>query len=106
MSVLNLVFGGLLATMVGFLPGLSSQDSLPPRVDAISADYSKPDSPGCALGVIRDGRMVYARGYGMANIELNVPISSARFSIWVRPRSTSLFVVQAGRTRNLRFARQ
>lgn len=38
-------------------------------VDAVFADLDKPDSPGCALGVIQDGRLSYTRGYGMANLE-------------------------------------
>ena len=42
------------------------------RVDAIFAEYDRSDSPGCALGVYRDGRIEYARGYGMANLELGV----------------------------------
>jgi CubicO group peptidase (beta-lactamase class C family) len=43
------------------------------KVDAIFAQYDKADSPGCALGVIKDGKLVYARGYGMANLEHGVP---------------------------------
>lgn len=43
-------------------------------VDQIFADWDQPDSPGCALAVIRDGRIIYSRGYGMANLELGVPI--------------------------------
>ncbi|MGH9943405.1 MAG: serine hydrolase domain-containing protein [Pyrinomonadaceae bacterium] len=46
------------------------------KVDALFAQYDKPNSPGCALGVIRDGRLIYARGYGLANLEHNIPISS------------------------------
>jgi len=42
------------------------------RVDAIFAEYDRSDSPGCALGVYRDGRIEYARGYGMANLELGI----------------------------------
>jgi len=42
------------------------------RVDAIFAEYDRSDSPGCVLGVFRDGRIAYARGYGMANLELGV----------------------------------
>jgi len=44
-------------------------------VDAVFAEYDKPDSPGCALGVIRDGRLDYARGYGMANLEYGLPLT-------------------------------
>src|SRR5262245_58621067 len=50
-----------------------SADGLASKVDAIFAQYDKPDSPGCALGVIKDGQIVYARGYGMANLEHNIP---------------------------------
>lgn len=43
-------------------------------VDAVFADYAKPGSPGCSLAVIRDGGIVYEKGYGLANVEHGVPI--------------------------------
>ncbi len=46
------------------------------RVDGIFAAYDKPDSPGCALGVIRDGEFVYRKGYGAGSLELGVPLTS------------------------------
>ena len=39
------------------------------RVDAVFADYAGLDGPGCSLGVIRDGRLVHATGYGAANLD-------------------------------------
>ena len=39
-------------------------------VDSVFAGYDRTNSPGCAVGVIHDGRLVYARGYGMANLDL------------------------------------
>src|SRR4051812_38845780 len=30
--------------------------------------------PGTAIAVIRDGKLVRAQGYGLANVELNVPV--------------------------------
>ena len=47
------------------------------QVDAIFAEWDRPDSAGCALGVIQGGELVYARGYGSANLDLGVPLSSA-----------------------------
>ena len=44
-------------------------------VDEIFADLVKPGSPGCALGVYRDGKIIYSKGYGLANLEENVPIT-------------------------------
>lgn len=46
------------------------------KVDALFAQWNKPDSPGCALAVIKDGQITYKRGYGMANLDHGIPISS------------------------------
>jgi CubicO group peptidase (beta-lactamase class C family) len=46
------------------------------KVDAIFAEYAKPGSPGCALGVIRDGNFIYRKDYGMGSVELGVPLSA------------------------------
>jgi CubicO group peptidase (beta-lactamase class C family) len=45
------------------------------KVDGIFAQFDKPDSPGCALAVIKDGQIIYKRGYGMSNLEYGIPIS-------------------------------
>jgi CubicO group peptidase (beta-lactamase class C family) len=42
------------------------------QLDALFAAYDRSDSPGCTLGVFQNGRIAYARGYGMANLELGV----------------------------------
>ncbi|MGA7670095.1 MAG: serine hydrolase domain-containing protein [Nitrolancea sp.] len=47
------------------------------KVDEIFAEWDKEDSPGCALGVVHGGELIYARGYGSANLDLGVPISPA-----------------------------
>ena len=45
------------------------------RIDRLFAQWSRSDSPGCSLGVSRNGGVVYQRGYGMASLELGVPIT-------------------------------
>lgn len=45
-------------------------------VDSVFAFVGR-DEPGCALGVIRDGTLAYGRGYGLANLDLGVPLSTA-----------------------------
>ena len=44
-------------------------------VDEIFDDLTKAGSPGCALAVARDGKILYEKGYGLANIEQNVAIT-------------------------------
>jgi len=57
-------------------PSLHAQRFAPDaRIDRLFARWDKPDSPGCAVGVLRDGRFVYERGYGMANLDYDVPIT-------------------------------
>lgn len=53
----------------------STDTQITTRVDAVFARFDKADSPGCALGVIRDGQIIYKRGYGMSNLEYGIPIS-------------------------------
>ncbi len=45
------------------------------RVDKVFERIDKPTSPGCALAVVREGRVVYARGYGMANLDHDIVIT-------------------------------
>lgn len=45
-------------------------------VDAIFAAFTKPDTPGASLAVIRDGRIVYARGYGHATLSPATPVTT------------------------------
>ena len=47
------------------------------RVDAIFSDYDKPTSPGCAVGVYQDDRVVYQRAFGMANLDHDVALTPA-----------------------------
>jgi CubicO group peptidase (beta-lactamase class C family) len=44
------------------------------RIDAIFAEWDRPDSPGVALGIYQDGKIAYSRGYGMSNLEHGIPI--------------------------------
>lgn len=33
--------------------------------------------PGYALGIIKDGKLIYSKGYGLANMDYNIPISDS-----------------------------
>ena len=55
----------------------SRPNSQSARVDQLFAEWNRTDTPGCAVGVSRNGAIVYEHGYGIANLELGVPITSA-----------------------------
>ena len=54
---------------------LDYADQRAERVDKLFSAWDKPDSPGCALAIVHSGRIIYKRGYGMANLEHNIPIT-------------------------------
>jgi len=45
------------------------------QVDAVFADLTKRGSPGCALAVGRNAKIIYKKGYGLGNIEQDIPIN-------------------------------
>ncbi|UCG25769.1 MAG: beta-lactamase family protein, partial [Chloroflexota bacterium] len=42
------------------------------EVDKVFERYSSPGSAGCAVGVMKDGELIYKAGYGLANVEHNI----------------------------------
>lgn len=65
----------LSAGSFSFSPWALAADTTEQQVDQIFSAYQKADSPGCALGVIRDGNFIYKKGYGTASLELSVPLT-------------------------------
>ena len=46
-------------------------------VDAVFAGIDDKEQPGCAAGVIHNGAYIHKAGYGMANLEHEIPMSPA-----------------------------
>lgn len=44
-----------------------------PHVDHIFAQWDKPGSPGMSVAVSQAGKVVYCRGYGVADLDRNIP---------------------------------
>ena len=51
------------------------QDSLREKVDAIFENYTSPNTPGCAIALVKDGEIIYEKGYGTSNLEYGIPIT-------------------------------
>lgn len=47
------------------------------RVEALLAPFAAAGSPGCAIGLVRDGALVLHRSAGLASIEHGVPVGPA-----------------------------
>ena len=45
-------------------------------IDEVFA-FVERDAPGCALGVVQDGKLAYGRGYGLANLDWGIPLTTS-----------------------------
>src|SRR5688572_2318957 len=67
----------LVGVLLAIVPATGrAQDPRSARVDSIFASLAVPGSPGCAVGVMQDGKLAYGRGYGSANLDNSVPIDT------------------------------
>ena len=63
-----------------FLPRASMSQSTEPttgQVDSLFAQWDTPESPGASIAIIKEGKVLYKKGYGMANLDHNIPNTPA-----------------------------
>ena len=67
----------LLLPLLVFAGSLFAQTEVDPKIAKVDALFatSTSQTPGYAIAVIRDGKTILAKGYGMADLERNVPIT-------------------------------
>jgi CubicO group peptidase (beta-lactamase class C family) len=71
MSFLALMALGLLAC------ASKAADALEDKIDRLVTQTVKPGGPGCAVLLIEEGRIVFQRGYGLADLDTGRPITPA-----------------------------
>jgi CubicO group peptidase (beta-lactamase class C family) len=54
----------------------SPEPTMATRIASVMAQWDRIDSPGCAIGVVEDGELIYKRGFGQANLDHGIPITS------------------------------
>ena len=60
----------------GSVPAARADDTAPAaRVDKLFEKWNSADSPGAAVAIIKDGMVVYRKGFGSAQLEYNIPIT-------------------------------
>ena len=70
----------LIITVIFIVSSCASSQKTDPnpyaeKVDNLFAEWNKPDSPGAALAVLKDGLIIYKKGYGSAQLEYGIPIT-------------------------------
>jgi CubicO group peptidase (beta-lactamase class C family) len=52
----------------------SLPDSTVSKINKLFTLWDKKNSPGCAVAIVRNDSVLFAKGYGMANLEYDIPI--------------------------------
>ncbi len=65
------------ATGFSALAATEAEQAIAARIDAMAAPYYKADGPGAVLLVIKDGRTVLRKAYGMADVRKGVPLQAS-----------------------------
>ncbi len=68
------VAGSSQAAPTTAMPG-SEASSLEAKVDALFSKWNSLDTPGAAVAVVKDGLVVYRKGFGCAQLEYGIPIT-------------------------------
>lgn len=74
--LVSLLFLGFVLGHVGSAQaaGQAPDEELAAKIDKLLFDVYKPGQPGAAVLVKKQGRIIWRKGYGLANLELNVPV--------------------------------
>ena len=64
--ILSIVIGSVVS-------GQTLPDTMTRKIDSLFLKWNTGNSPGCTIGIIRNDSLIYARGYGMANLEYGIP---------------------------------
>ncbi|WP_428658532.1 serine hydrolase [Runella sp.] len=65
----------LLCHCTFFLSAQSQSAKTAAKIDSIFAAWNKPGTPGAAVGVVYQGKLIYAKGFGEADVETGAPIT-------------------------------
>lgn len=48
-----------------------------PEIDSLLQNQIKEGSPGCVVGVIKDGDFIHKKAYGLANLDYDIPLTTS-----------------------------
>jgi len=57
--------------------GAKTQNLREAQIDSIFTQWDKPETPGCAIAVVQNGKIIYSHGYGIANLDYNISITTS-----------------------------
>lgn len=73
----KIVFLVMTTVLSATVMGQSLPDSTISKVDQLFEKWNKADRPGCVAGIVQEDKLIYAKGFGLANLENKTPNTPA-----------------------------
>lgn len=84
----------LLSSAETTVPDWPSAAKVGPKIDRLFKAYDRPNGPGCAVGVYNAGQILFAKGYGKADLQTKRPITpSSVFNIASLTKQFTAFAI-------------
>ena len=55
---------------------MTTHETLEAKIDQLFSEWNRSGSPGAALAIVKDHEIIYKQGYGTANLEYDIPITT------------------------------
>lgn len=66
----------ILILLSGLMLIACREDGVELKIDKVFEEFQTGNTPGAAVGVYKDGEIAFKKGYGQANLEMKIPIST------------------------------
>lgn len=63
----------LIAFFMMFSPLVSGQKALGTKINEIFSEWNKPGIPGVSVSVVKGGKVIFSKGYGLSSLEYGIP---------------------------------
>lgn len=73
----KLIFSLLLLSLNQAFAQTYSSTNKKPIIDSILQSYTQPNEPGMAIGIVKDGKVIYKKSRGIADLSNNIPITDS-----------------------------
>ena len=64
---------GILLILLAPTAHAADADKHLPMIDELFRDFNRPDAPGASVMIIRDGKVLLAKSYGLAELAYSIP---------------------------------
>lgn len=74
--MIKLIVHALFIAMISFHVNAQIEKNDQIKIDNLFSKWDNENSPGAAIGIIKEGKLIYAKGYGIGNLDYTIPLSA------------------------------